>query len=93
MHVHAACLGLQHGPVHDWNCPYCLDKIVPARKALGKSKPFNVRRVVKAPEHIGGGCVLCRYEVNLNLGDVFSSLLQFGDCLTSESFCLKFYQQ
>lgn len=56
----AACLCLQHGPTRNWNCPYCSEKIVPARKVTGKSKPFSVRRVVKAPEHVGGGCVLCR---------------------------------
>lgn len=57
---HPACLSLQSGPTSDWHCPYCLDKSFPARKAPGRPSIARQTRVVKAPQSVGGGCVVCR---------------------------------
>ncbi|KAL3531841.1 hypothetical protein ACH5RR_005362 [Cinchona calisaya] len=57
---HAVCLDLQCGPASDWHCPYCSDKVVPARKTLGRPCVIRQTRVVRAPEYVGGGCVVCR---------------------------------
>ncbi|CDP06643.1 unnamed protein product [Coffea canephora] len=57
---HPACLCLQSGPTSGWHCPYCLDKSFPARKAPGRPSIARQTRVVKAPQSVGGGCVVCR---------------------------------
>lgn len=58
-----ACLGLQSLPTNDWYCPHCKDRLGPGRKAAGESRPIilRLRRVVKAPEFVPGGCVICRF--------------------------------
>ncbi|KAL3536373.1 hypothetical protein ACH5RR_004834 [Cinchona calisaya] len=57
---HPACLGLQSSTASDWHCPFCLDKSFPARKASGRPFIIHQTRVVKAPQSVGGGCVVCR---------------------------------
>ncbi|CAN4118319.1 unnamed protein product [Withania somnifera] len=59
---HADCLGLQHTPTSGWLCSYCRDNFVPGRRTAGDAGPVMIRlkRVVKAPESEGGGCVVCR---------------------------------
>ncbi|KAL2933948.1 Increased DNA methylation 1 [Bienertia sinuspersici] len=58
---HQTCLGLQNPPVGDWYCSNCNE-----RKAdvdfSNNSKPIIIRltRVVKNPETVCGGCILCR---------------------------------
>lgn len=61
---HADCLGLQSLPTNDWYCPHCKDRLGPGRKAAGESRPIilRLRRVVKAPEFVPGGCVICRSQ-------------------------------
>ncbi|CAI9098182.1 OLC1v1034789C1 [Oldenlandia corymbosa var. corymbosa] len=56
---HAACLGLQSRPPNGWHCLYCSDKSAPVKRGPGRP-PSRQTRVVKAPQFVGGGCVVCR---------------------------------
>lgn len=58
---HQTCLRLQNPPVDDWRCPNCNERKVDLDSS-NCSKPIIIRltRVVKNPETICGGCVLCR---------------------------------
>lgn len=65
---HTACLELQYIPEGDWYCPYCKDnfgtgiRTSAVETSLSARRPIFIRlkRVVKAPTTVVGGCVVCR---------------------------------